>query len=151
LPSVAITMRSMTVHEATKTASLSGPVMGHKSAVACSKETGQRRRIILVRALNHRTQKSPIYNTLARNCLVARRGQGDRPARGLDKGNTNDGAWACPIVLQAFLKRRAGAYRQHLWPPCNSFRTFKPYLLMAPMAPRFGHTIQRHRSPLRPG
>ena len=62
------------MHEATKTATLSGPVMGHKSVVACSKETGQRRRSILVRALNHRTQKSPIYKyfylTLAPNCLV---------------------------------------------------------------------------------
>ena len=154
LPSVAITMRSMTVHEATKTATLSGPVMGHKSVVACSKETGQRRRSILVRALNHRTQKPPIYKyftcTLAPNYLVAG-GTRDRPARGLDEGNMDDGAWACPAVLRAFLNRRAGAYRQHLWLPCNRFRTFKPYPPVAPMAPRFGHTIQRHRGPLRLG
>src|SRR4029077_7752206 len=31
------------------------------------------------------------------------------------------------------------------------FRTFKPYPPIAPKAPRFGHTIQRHRGPLRPG
>ena len=37
LPSVAITMTNMIAHKATKTASLSGPVMGRKSVIACSR------------------------------------------------------------------------------------------------------------------
>lgn len=68
------------MHEATKTATLSGPVMGDKSVVACSKEAGQRRRSILVRALTHRTQKSPIYKYfylhLGAELPGTRRGQG---------------------------------------------------------------------------
>ena len=69
-----------------------------------------------------------------------------RPARGPDK---EYGRWRLGLAdcLTSFLEPGGRAYRQHLWPPCNSFRTFKPYPPMAPKAPRFGHTIQRDGDP----
>jgi len=42
LPSVAITMTNMIAHKATKTASLSGLVMGRKSVNTCSREASDR-------------------------------------------------------------------------------------------------------------
>jgi len=78
--------------------------------------------------------------------------QNDRPIRGLAK---QYGRWrlscACPAISASYLFFCIGAgdgavvWRPHLCPVCNSFRTFKPYPLMTPAVPRFGHTIQRHR------